>query len=126
MSLQEKIEEIFDRGISDDGSSLPPNELPYYQAWRFILEWEMNLLNGYFYNNLPNVDYIKAQAEALQVVGLKDLSLILRKALVLFDGYEDPTETTTWEVALQKFDPDNQLKEFDDQIGSLDNYGIET
>lgn len=90
MHLAERLQDAFDRGVNDDGASLPPEDVPFCLAWKFILDWEMGMLAGYFYNTLPDLAAIEEQGEALETVGLTDVARILRKGLGLFRDYKDP------------------------------------
>lgn len=125
MSLQQRLQDEFDRGVADDGASLSPEETPYYLAWKFILDWEMGMLTGYFSNALPDLAGIRRQVEALEHVGLTELAAILKNGLALFEGYTAPDEQTTWEAVLSKYDPEHVLARLDDEIQALDNYGID-
>ena len=126
MNLQERLQGAFDRGADDDGASLPADDVPFYLAWKFILDWEMGMLTGYFYNTLPDLGAIRTQIGALESVGLTELAAILRKGLGLFTDYEEPEEPSNWEAALARYDPGNVLEALDDEIGALHNYGIDS
>jgi hypothetical protein len=126
MGMQQRLEDVFDRGVDDDGASLPPEDAPYYLAWKFILDWEMGMLSGYLYNTLPDLDAGRAQVKALERVGLTELAGILREALALFEDYTDQTGQTTWETTLGKYDPEGILETLDAAIEALDNYGIDS
>ncbi|MCE5239144.1 DMP19 family protein [bacterium] len=126
MGLAERLQDAFDRGVNDDGASLPPEVVPFYLAWKFILDWEMGMLAGYFYNTLPDLAAVQAQGEALETVGLTDMAKILRKGLDLFRDYKDPEQPSTWGDVLAQYDPEGILAALDDEIMALDNYGIDS
>ena len=126
MSLQQRLQDAFDRGVDDDGASLSPEDAPYYLAWKFILDWETGMLTGYLYNTLPDLVAIRAQTKALERVGLTELAKILKKALGLFEDYTGPAEQTTWEAVLSKYASEGVLERLDDEIEALDNYGIDS
>ncbi len=126
MDLDDRREDVFNRGCDDDGASLRADDRPYYLAQKFILDYEMGSLTGYLYNTLPDLAAGRAQAEALAEIGLVDMSRILSAALELFADYKDPDPPSTWEDVLRQYDPGDRIAELDRDIRQLANYGIDS
>lgn len=126
MSELTKLKKAFENGANDDGASLPISEISYYLSWKFILDWEMEGLKGYFYNALPDLNSTKDQINALRSINLIDMANILNEAYQLFKAYKKTEEKTTWELVLAQYDPNNKLEDLDNRISALDNYGIDS
>ena len=119
MTLDERLTDAFDRGLSDGVESLSPEDQQLYRIQDFILEFEMGGLSGYMYNRLPNVAGIGETVTALRQFKFIRLSELLEQALNLFREYRDPNPPTTWEQVRKKYDPDNRLDSIADEISAL-------
>ncbi len=125
MSPEDRLSEIFDRGLKDGVERLSTDERELYLIWKFILEWEQNGLSGYFYNRLPDVSQMQTTIDAMHRHRLLMLADLLSSALDLFREYADPNPPTTWDAVLRQYDPSGLLKTIDDQIGALKGYGLD-
>jgi hypothetical protein len=124
MTPDERLTEIFDRGLREGVDFLTPTERDLYLIQDFIIEYEMNGLSGYFYNRLPDLLAITSAAQAMQRYGLTELSQILSEAAELFRGYADPEPPTTWRCVLQLYDPGDRLSQLSDRVVALRDYGL--
>src|SRR5262249_19603944 len=105
MTLADRLEEVFDRGLREGLKSLSSTDRGLYTIQEFILDLEMEGLSGYFYNHLPNIDGIRAMALAMKRHGLCPLADLLLEAAELFRQYVEPGPPTTWEKVLSHYDP---------------------
>ena len=124
MTADERLTEVFDRGLRDGVDSLSSIDRELFCIQDFIIEYEMNGMSGYFYNWLPDVGGILAAVAAMRKHGLPELASILGKAAELFVGYVDPDPPTTWEVVLRQYDPTNRLTDLEQVIRKIRGYGI--
>ena len=124
MSPDDRLTEVFDRGIRNGVESLAPEERELYLIQDFIIEREQNGLSGYFYNRLPDVTQIQATIDAMRRHGLSALADLLGSALDLFREYEDPNPPTTWGEVLRRYDPSDHLDTINNQIRALNGYGL--
>jgi Domain of unknown function (DUF4375) len=124
MDARERIAEVYERGLEDEGASLDPTERELYLIQDFIFEHEMAGLSGYLFNRLPDVDRIRATAEAMHRQGLKRLADMLDEALGLFRKYDESRPETTWSEILREYDPNDRLDELEEEIGKLNDYGL--
>lgn len=125
MSLEDRLCEIFERGLEHDGKNLSPADRELYLIRDFILDYEMNGLGGYFYNKLPDLDVITETVNAMSARGMSDLAALLGEAAALFRGYTNPKRRTTWGKLCRHYDPEGRLDELNDLVMRLDNYGLD-
>ncbi|HYV38678.1 MAG TPA: DUF4375 domain-containing protein [Gemmataceae bacterium] len=124
MIPDDRLTEVFDRGLREGLEHLTPAEQQLYLIQYFILDQEMNGLSGYFFNQLPDLAQIQATIDAMRRYGLINLATLLDEALQLFRDYADPNPSSTWEAELRRYDPSNRLNAIWKSIGELDNYGL--
>jgi hypothetical protein len=122
MTPDERLAEVFDRGLRDGVNALAPAERELFHIQDFIIEYEMGGMSGYFYNRLPDLDGIRAAVAAMRRHGLPELAPLVGEAAELFTGYTDPP--STWGEVLRLYDPGHRLDELEGRIGALDNYGL--
>lgn len=124
MTADDRLTEVFDRGLRDGVETLGPEDRELFRIQDFILEYEMNGLSGYFYNRLPDLAAITATVAAMRKYGLPLLASLLNQAAELFVGYADPDPPTTWSKVLQQFDPTDRLFDLNEQIRAISGYGV--
>jgi hypothetical protein len=126
MDLEDRLADVFDRGLRDGVDSLSATDRELYLIQDFLVEYEMGGLTTYFYNRLPDTDVIFATVRVMSARRLTALAEILSEAAELFRGYVDPDPPTTWNEVLRRYDPTDRLEELHDRIAALDNYGLGT
>lgn len=124
MTLEDRLTEVFDRGLRDGVESLAPVDRELFRIQDFIIEFEMNGLSGYFYNRLPDLEEIAATVAAMRKHGMAEAAALLAEGAELFASYIDPVPATTWSAVLRQYDPTDRLDELASRIGELENYGI--
>jgi hypothetical protein len=87
MTPNQRLAEVFDRGLRRGVDSLSADERDLYLIQDFIIEQEINGLSGYFYNRVAIPGHIPATVNAMRQHGLLELGAILNDALQLFEGY---------------------------------------
>ena len=120
----DRLTEVFDRGMRDGIDTLSATDRELFYIQDFILEWENGLLSGYFYNRLPDIDHIRTAVAAMRRHGVVELASVLEEAADLFTSYVEPDPPTTWRQVLRQYDPQGRLRELNDRISDLDNYGL--
>lgn len=123
MTTDDKLAEVFDRGLADGVDTLSPADRELFRIQDFIIEYEMNGLSGYFYNRLPNVGEIAAAVEAMRK-HTPALAALLNDAAQLFIEYTDPDPQTTWSNVLKRYDPTDRFSDVHDRIAALNSYGL--
>ena len=126
MRLAERLQDAFDRGVNDDGASLPPEDVPFHPAWKFILDPEMGLLAGHLRSTLPDLAAAQAPGKAPETVGPTARAKTLRKGLDLFHDYKGPEQPSTWGDVLAQCDPESIPAALEDEIMALDNCGVDS
>jgi hypothetical protein len=126
VAAQDRLAEVFDRGLRDGVEALSPSDRELFRIQDFIIEYEMGGVSGYFYNRLPDLDGILAAVAAMQQHGLAEVAALLGEGAALFAGYTSPDPPTTWGEVRGRYDPAGRLDELDSSIGALDNYGLDT
>lgn len=124
MQPEERLSEVFDRGLAQGVQSLQPDERELYLIQDFIIEYEMNGLSGYFYNRLPDTQLIASTVAAMRRYALTALAAELQESLNLFRGYADPDPPTTWSEVLRQYDPEDRLHTIAERISALKGYGL--
>ena len=119
MTLDERLTDAFDLGLSEGVQSLSPEDQQLYRIQDFILEFEMGGLSGYMYNRLPDVAGIGETVAALRQFEFLRLSELLEQTANLFREYRDPNPPTTWEQVRKEYDPENRLDSIADEISAL-------
>jgi len=109
MAIYERMSDALERGLHDNGASLPSSHVPYFRAFLFIVDLEMGGLSTYLANNLHDLHAVELALESLKTIGYIELAQTLAKALALFDGYTEFDEDTTWGDVLQRYDPTDEL-----------------
>src|SRR5262245_14198514 len=120
MTLDDRLEGVFDRGLVLGVETLSPMDRELFRIQDFIVEYEMNGLSGYFYNRLPDIGEIAAAVEAMRK-HTPTLAALLNEALQLFAEYTNPDRPATWHEILRRYDPADQLGELQHRIEALDN-----
>ncbi len=67
MTLDERLADVFDRGLRDGLDALNPTERELFRIQDFIIDYEMGGLSGYLYNKLPDQGRILSAVEAMRV-----------------------------------------------------------
>jgi hypothetical protein len=124
MTADERLTEVFDRGLRDGVDTLSPVDRELFLIQDFIIELEMGGLSGYFYNRLPALDQVTATVGAMSRHGLSELAALLGEASGLFQAYEEPNPPETWDETLQRYDPMGRLEVLASRIRALDGYGL--
>lgn len=124
MTPDDRLTEVFERGLNTGFDNLTPTERELYLIQEFILDHEMGFLSGYFYNHLPDLGRIDATVNAMKRHGLPDLANLLAGALVLFEDFVESDCPGTWREVLSVYDPSKRLGEIDEEICTLKNYGL--
>ncbi len=124
MTADDRLTEVFDRGLRDGPESLSPTARELFSIQDFIIEYEMGGLSSYFYNRLPDLDRILAAVAAMRRHGMPELAALLGEAAELFAGYVEPVPPTTWNEILRRYDPAGRLSELHGPINALENYGL--
>ena len=124
MAPDDRLTEVFERGMNAGVDRLSPADQELYLIQEFLLDYEMGGLSSYFYNHLPNLARVQATKIAMQNHGLRQLAKLLNDALKLFLGYVDPDPPSTWDKVLGRYDPSNRLTAIEKEINALDNYGL--
>jgi hypothetical protein len=124
MTPFERLHEVFNRAQSVGIDLLSTEEGDLYKIYDFMLEQEMNGLDAYLYNRLPDLQQISSTVDALRKYGLPEMAEILGKALQLFQGYVDPDPPTTWSEDRRRYDPEDRLDDLEDEINALDDFGL--
>ena len=65
MAPEERLADVFDRGLRDGVESLSAADRELYLIQDFLVEYEMGGLTTYFYNRLPDTDVIFASVRAM-------------------------------------------------------------
>ena len=125
MDFNDRLTEVFDRGLREGVDSLSPADRDVFRIQDFIIEYEMNGISGYFYNRLPDVKGIFAAVAAMRECGLAQLADLLEEAATLFANFSDPPVSARWSDLLTRYDPEGALDRIDRRISALRNYGIE-
>jgi hypothetical protein len=124
MTADDRLTEVFERGLREGVNSLSPVDRELFRIQDFIIEYEINGLSGYFYNRLPDLLEIGMAVEAMRNHGLPELSALASEALALFAEYTEPDPPTTWGEILSRYDPSDQLETLGKRIAAIDNYGL--
>lgn len=124
MTADERLADVFDRGLRDGVESLSREDRELFLIQDFIIDYEMGDLSSYFYNRLPNLDRILDAVTAMRRHGLAELADLLGDAADLFAGYADPNPPSTWGEVLRRYDPAGRLDELGRRIRALENYGL--
>ncbi len=95
MTPDQRLTEVFDRGLHDGVGTLSPTDHELYRIQDFIIEFEIGGLSGYFYNRLADLSRIMAAIEAMRCCGLPAMAALLGEAAGLFAGYVDPDPPAT-------------------------------
>lgn len=123
MTLDDRLTEVFDRGLQHGLDALSPEDRQLFRIQYFILEFEMGGLSGYMYNRLPDLTEIAETVAAMRHFKFLRLADLLEQAAALFGDYRDPDSPTTWANVLEVYDPDKRLGAIADEISVLGNSG---
>jgi hypothetical protein len=121
---EDQLTAAYAKGITEGAENLVGADREYYLIQDFILEFENGLLSGFLYNRIPDFGEIRATVASMHTHGLIELSSILAEAVDLFSGYQEPDPPSTWRAVLQQYDPGGKLRDLENQIMKLQNYGL--
>lgn len=123
-TLDDKLTEVFDRGLRDGMDSLTTSERELFLVQDFIIEFEMNGLSGYLYNRLPDLETIARAASSMNRLGANRLAALVGEAAELFQNYKEPGAGATWSDVLKEYDPHGVLQTIEAKINKLPGYGL--
>jgi hypothetical protein len=125
VTADNRLTDVFDRGLRDGLESLSPTERELFSIQDFIIEYEMGGLSSYFYNRLPDLKRILAAVAAMRRHSLSELATLLGEAAELFAGYVESAPSKTWNEILREYDPADRLNELHGRIDALEDYGLD-
>jgi len=125
MDLDERLTEVFDRGLRKGVDTLSPVDRELYLIQDFIIEYEMGGLSTYFYNRLPDLDLIQSAIAAMRRHGVIELANLLADATDLFRKYAELDVAATWGDVLRQCDPNGRLDAISDRIMALKGYWLD-
>jgi hypothetical protein len=124
VNANERLTEVFDRGLRFGVGVLSPTDHDLFRVQDFIIEYEMGGLTGYLYNRLPDLQGIRATTTAMRRFRLTQLAEVLDETIELFAGYVDPEPSCTWGELLRLYDPGGNLDRLHQQVSALNDYGL--
>ncbi len=124
MTIDERLPDAFDRGLTRGIASLSGADRDFYRVQHSIIEFEMGGLSGYLYNQLPDLNAIDQGIAAMRRVGAAPLADPVDQAAELFRRYDEQGGSRTWGEFVKAADPAGRLKGIEASICSLAGYGF--
>lgn len=110
---------MLQRAATGNALELSERERNAFEVARFLAEFEMGGMSGYFFNTGPAITKATAASNAFAAYGYLDIRAVIHEALAVFARERDHAERRVWSEVLRDVDPNGELDRIEGRLSEL-------
>jgi hypothetical protein len=110
---------LLQRAATGNALELSERERHALEVARFIAEFELGGVSGYFFNTGAAIEKATAAGDAFAAYGNLDIRAVIREALAVVARERDHGERRVWSDVLRDVDPNGELDGIERRLNEL-------